>query len=117
VAQAAPSAPIGANGPDAELIALCATFDDLSRQFDGLHVGPNRIEDDEIRDVALDPIERQQKPLIDAICIRRAVTPDGISAKARSLIVWAPDWLQPNPFWDERLIASILADLTGSAAV
>jgi hypothetical protein len=102
---------------DAELLALCEQFDELTRERSSLFEGENRLDDQDARDAALDALTARGRPLVERLCATRAVTVEGIRAKARSLALWEPDSLHPTGerFWDEDLMASILADLLGSA--
>ena len=109
------TAPGGA-GDDA-LIDACQAFIAWEERSRALYAGPTRIEDDDERDLALVPIEAQQEPLFNRICATPAVTPEGARAKAAALVAWAPDYLTPESgCWDDRLMASLLADLTGRAS-
>lgn len=46
----------------------------------------------------------------------RAQTLEGIRAKAKTLALWAPHFLEEAGGWDEEFTASIIRDLVGSAA-
>lgn len=110
--RAAPAAP----NPDAALIAACDELERLEDQINALIRPPTRIEDENEREAAAEPIEARQQPVMDTIATRAAQTLLGMQAKARALTAWAPDIAKPHaPTNDERMLASLLADLTGRA--
>jgi hypothetical protein len=104
--------------PDAELLEACAEFDALEHRINDLYSkGATPIEDDNERNKAIQPFTRRQSELIDRICTR-ATTREGLLARARSLTIWAPDLLKnhtPHACWDNRMVATLLRDLLGSA--
>jgi hypothetical protein len=65
------------------------------------------------------PIEEQQQVLLDRICAIRATTTEGLTARAKSLALWAPDLIHettPDFCYDTRMAAALLRDMVGSAA-
>ncbi len=99
---------------DAELLRLCGRFVALEIQAKALFAGGD-LDDDDPRERA---IVTAQDKLLPRICAIRARTIAGVQAKARAVATWAPDLMRPerHPYTDERLIASILSDLTGRIA-
>ena len=117
IATAARGAPVVSPGADDALIDACQAFIAWEERVLALYTGATRIEDDDEREAALVPLEAQQRPLVDLIVATPAVTPEGARAKAAALVAWAPDYMKPESgCWDYRLLASLLADLTGRAA-
>ena len=108
-----------ASHPDAELIAVCAAFDRLEAHINSLYEGKaNAIEDDDERDEAIEPLTERQEPLLDRMCAIRAKTPAGWQAKARSLAGWDLEILYESEHavsWDDRMLVSLIRDMTGSA--
>ena len=116
-AHGAPVASPGAPGDDAALIADCQAFIAWEHHVRALYRGQTRIEDDDERDIALDALQEHQRPLMDRICTAPATTLEGARAKGTALATWASDLLNPpTTCWDERLLASLLADLSGRGA-
>ncbi|MDQ2801891.1 MAG: hypothetical protein M3Y41_04075, partial [Pseudomonadota bacterium] len=104
-----------AAAPDAELVRLCAEFTELERRSRALFEGPARIDDDNARTVAIEPIHDAQMPLVAAICELRATTTDGFRALAEAAVTWAPDLLEPiGASMSDELIVRLLSDLTGT---
>ncbi len=110
-------------GPDAELVRLCAECDALQQQIDDLfdegsdlrpHAEQLALEHD--RDQLVEPLCRQQDPLLERICELRATTPQGHSARARTLLGWDKDpcWTH-DECWNSQLIGAIVRDLVGAA--
>jgi len=80
---------------DAELIRLCAEFDRLQRIWWSLHDGAAMaIEDDDERAIALLPLQAQQNQIAPLIWETQARTLDGVRAKVRSRVLWAPELLE-----------------------
>ncbi len=105
---------------DSQLIAACLAFDALERCVDAFNdpADPAYIENDDVRDRAIAPIEAEQAPLIERICALRAVTPHGRQARARSFLLWfkaidpVVDAVAPGRSWAERLVAAVLRDVS-----
>lgn len=105
---------------DAQLIAACLAFDALERCVDAFNdpADPAYIENDDVRDRAAVPIEAEQAPLMERICLLRATTPQGKRARARSFLLWhkaidpAVDAAAPHRPWNDRLVAAMLRDLS-----
>lgn len=116
-------------GPDApvcldcQLIAACLAFESLERRIDAFNdpASPAYIEDDNVRDRATAPIEAEQAPLMERICVLRAATPEAARVRARSYLLWhkainpAVDAAAPHRSWNDRLIAAMLRDLSEQA--
>lgn len=117
--QAAPGA-----HPDAELIALCAAFDDLERRYRASFDRDSSayVEDDDERDRVNDLIREAQDPLEERICAIRATTLDGWRARVRSILLWdaeadpAEDSLCLGHSTDRRMTAATFRDLLGDRA-
>ncbi len=77
---------IGEAGDDAELIAVCLALEANERAHVTLY---KTITDDDEADLAADPLLKQEAALIDRLDGLRAVTPEGILARARTLAVMA----------------------------
>ena len=78
--------------PDAKLLTLCARFDEIERQSQSYYRGGvNHIVDDDERDAVLEPIREPLDNLAEKMTAIRAQTPEGQIARARSLLLWAPD--------------------------
>ena len=104
---------------DAKLIRMCGEFTELDRQQCALYNAPDAPEDNALMDLALAPINECQGKLIDRICATPTTTLEGVQAKARSLLAFAPEMLDDDDFratWDYRLVASILSDLAGGGS-
>ncbi|MBB2167257.1 hypothetical protein HLH36_02605 [Gluconacetobacter aggeris] len=100
---------------DVELIHLCREFkalEDMGRSsFPG---GINHIENDADRDRYMKPICDMQEAILARICELRAVTKDAMIARAQALVAFSPDLLdEPSAgYWDQRLLAALLRDMT-----
>ncbi len=100
---------------DAELLAACGQFDALQRRLEALFDGPDWIEDEAERDVALRPIEAAQDALLDRLCSLRATTMEGYRARAATLALYDPNVLRKidDGHIVERMVAALLRDLVG----
>ncbi len=100
---------------DAELLAACGQFDALQHRVAALFDGPDWIEDEAERDIALLPIEAAQDALLDRVCFLRATTPEGHRARAATVALFDPGILgkvnDGHPV--ERMMAALLRDLVG----
>lgn len=102
--------------PDAELIRLCRAFDGLEDSIQALYEdGATPIADDEERKAAIEPLRERQDALLGRICSRRAVTLDGVRARAWTLRKWDVDLMSDGHEWgtNERLMLALILDLTG----
>ncbi|ATR19486.1 hypothetical protein CTJ15_03730 (plasmid) [Roseomonas sp. FDAARGOS_362] len=102
--------------PDADLIRLCHAFDDLEGQIQALYEdGATPIADDEERKAAIEPLRERQAPILDQICALRAITPEGVRARAWTLRKWDVDLMSDGHQGDtnERLMLALILDLTG----
>jgi len=104
--------------PDAELIRLCAEFDALEIQHEAFFEGSTRIDDDEERDVALEPIETAQEALLDRICHLPICTLDGARALAATYVLYIAKQADqlPTQYWDQRFERAIVRGLVGGQA-
>lgn len=99
--------------PDAELLTLCQRFDGLQRQIMDLFDDEDSM-DDEVRERIIAGIDRQQAPILERMMAIKATTPAGITARVRTLAMWAPDAMEndgPDCMWNERMLAALLRDL------
>jgi hypothetical protein len=108
--------------PDADLIAACAAYDDAERQFLALYENPEIADDDAKLIPAMHSIENTQVPILDRICELKAVTPEGIRARVRTVFledleIKPEEILETSPFVNERLMAALLRDLAVDAGV
>lgn len=106
--------------PDAELIALCAQLDALEREYLATDFAANYgTPADDAAEAERERIAGAQEPIVDAICATPPCTPAGAVAIARSLALWDADLLQKGGkghCTDDRLLATLVRGLTGSAA-
>ena len=113
----APVAPALPVHPDAELIALCAKFDALEREFiatDGSAKSYTAAADHAEAEQAR--IADAQAPIVDAICSRPPQTTAGAVAVANSLALWDAELFRnggPDGDINERLVAVLVRGLTG----
>jgi hypothetical protein len=106
-----------ARNPDAGLIAACDAIERLETDINAVFRGTKSIQDENAREVAAAQIEARQRPFIETVATTPARTLLGMQAKAQALTAWAPDMLKPlNATTEERLLLSLLADLTGRAS-
>jgi len=101
--------------PDAELIAACAAFDVLERQYRAI---VSDAAAGSLEDLAADAerarLVEAQRPLVAIMVDRRAVTREGQVARAMSLILWAPELMEEGPGDTvECLTYAVLRDLIG----
>jgi hypothetical protein len=115
-----PAAAAVATDTDAELIAACTAFSALQRRENGFYGrGRGAIEDDDARNAASELIRREQAPWLDRICDLRATTPEGTQAKLVALLLWDPEFRDPNyspAYWNERLVLSLVDDVREHAS-
>jgi hypothetical protein len=108
------SAPVPPPNPDAELIALCAEIDKLE---DKINSFPHEtLRDEEASAILVQRLKDQQDPLIDMICNMTATTLEGLQARARTIIKWAPDMLDNPHDIAEMMVATLLQDLSAMGA-
>ena len=109
MAEARPLVPVAAApNPDAELLAVCAEFDALEHRRNAA------FDDDNLTDEAHDALREEQAPLVDQMCALQAVTPEGMRARARSLVLYDPEVVERRiVYTDDRLVAAVLRDLIG----
>jgi hypothetical protein len=99
------------NHPDAPLFDACAAFDVLERQ--SLAVTTDAAGDKDIRQ--LDEIVNRQRPLLNVIVEHRASSLEAISARARSLALWAKLKFASDADaddWEARLWQAMVRDLS-----
>ena len=84
--------------PDAELLAACAAFDLLEQQYIDLGGNwPVGSPEDAAAEAERDRLYDAQDPLIARICELRAVTREGMAARARSLALWDAELMKDGP--------------------
>lgn len=102
-------------GKDAAGIALCESFIKDNQFAQSFYDGVNRIDDDDRRDAIVNSIYARNDDVVENIVLWRAVTPEGIKAKARALAVWAGNHIahsaEHSGLWEEMLLLSLLQDL------
>jgi hypothetical protein len=120
------TAPIAAaaESPDAELLAAIAQFDALERRIwppEGRNC--ETFEEEHAADALAEPLKVEQRALLSRICTTPARTIDGLRARARSLVLWAPDIgveiaeSDRGRFgWDDWMVSALIRDLTGGHA-
>ncbi|GBQ80631.1 hypothetical protein [Komagataeibacter xylinus] len=100
---------------DAELISLCRKFDALEDEFlSYFSGGVNHIEDDEERDLYIEPLHWRQATLLDRICELKATTVTGLVTRLRVLARLNKDasGISGPVYWDERMLHAVLRDAT-----
>ena len=123
LALAAPAGAADADpSADAELIATCAAFDNLERAYIATDHG---AEHDSPEDVAAkteqDRLTTAQDALVNRMVELRAITREGMAARARSLILWDAELMKADgemaAYTGGRLTQALVRDLlAGSAA-
>ena len=102
--------------PDAELIALCARFDELERQINATF---GTMEDEHAEDVLRVPMQEAQELLFERIMSLRATTIEGHRARAAMYRLWY-DPLEgegrPERNWAGRLAWALVRDVLGETA-
>ena len=97
---------------DAELIAACATYDDLNRQFCDVC----ETDDDEERMYAAQrSLSARMDPVLDRICSLQATTAEGFKARGKTLAEFNPELLEDwgkSEYNDERMLFALVRDLT-----
>jgi hypothetical protein len=106
-----------APNPDAELIRLCAEIDALEDKLDSFTLKGATLEEEQAQDKLAQPFAAEQEPLIARLCEMPAITIEGIQARARTLVRYAPDWKNKSGGYDGLMIAALLRDLIGEARV
>ena len=106
--------------PDATLIALCASLDELQRQIVRLFAGGGRGMTDaelEAADAVAYGIDGEQRVLLDRISALTPATVAGYAALVRSLVLLRPDLAGagPDEDLDVRLLAVLVRGLAGQA--
>lgn len=120
----AAAAPVAAAGDDAELLSLLSEFDGWEHRYQATYNGAHTVEAEDAGESARNFCHAEQAKLIDRICALHAVTLDGMRARARTLLLWAP--LDEGPAeevaaasgypFDWRMRAALLRDLTEETA-
>ena len=115
---AASGAATAAARPDAELFRLCAEIDALEDKISSFTIKGATLEEGQARDKLARPFADAQGALIAQLCDTPATTIEGIRARARTLLKWAPDWEdQKRSGYHYAMISALLRDLVGEARV
>ena len=105
----------GAVSPDAELIAACAEFSRLDREFGQTDFGADPFSSEaDHAEAEQDRICRLMDEVSDRIVAFRATTSEGHQARARCLLSWAPELADERGCMAWRMRAAVLRDLAGS---
>ena len=108
-----------ADNPDAELITACAAFDALERAYVTTYATdiPEGTSEWAAAEAERDRLLAAEKPFLDRMTELRAVTLEGQAARARSLVLWAPDLVSEGTTGDTigLLTHAVLRDLIGEA--
>lgn len=100
--------------PDAVLLTAIAEFDDLEQKIDASYLTiPNEDDGDQWRA----PLQARQEDLLDMITTLRAITMDGLFARARSLALWDSGTFDNDGHWDTGMRVALLRDLLGPEEV
>ena len=104
---------------DAELIALCAAFDQLTAEYNATDFAalPKTVEG-EFALAEQARISDLQDDLLGPICALRATTLTGFLTLARTLTLWDSECAKPDEAYcyvNERLAALLLRSMTGRA--
>ncbi len=103
-------------GPDAELIALCAAFDEFEQQRIRSHKEDG---EDDVAEAFRDGLFDKQEPLLRQIVTMRATTIEGARARARMLRLWdaelEKDGRHEDDMWNSQMIWALVRDLVGAA--
>ena len=68
---------------------------------------PEEIAADKVRE----RLAAAQEPLVDIMAGHHATTADGLAARARSILLWAPDEFRENGDITGRMVHALLRDL------
>ena len=113
---AAPSAE--AASPDAELLAVLAEHVALERQIFPEH-GPATIEEEEIWEVAVEPLQIRKSACLNCLCEMETHTLEGFRARARTLLVWNAEFIgglerdAAAGYVTERMLLALFRGLVG----
>lgn len=100
-------------GPDAELLAALAEFIAVEERRAPLY---DREPGDETKERAMAALDDRQQPLFDRLLELRAMTPEGIRARAETLARYEPGIVArglEGGDWVECMVAAIVRDLLG----
>ena len=101
-----------APSPDAQLLAVCAAFDAAEHDRDAM------FDDGTLTDEANATIRAAQDRRVERICTLRAITPQGLQARARSLLLFDDGFLERRLVHaPDRMMAAILRDLVEDGSV
>ena len=100
---------------DGPLVVAASAFCDLERRMLALIEGPGRIDDDELRDRALEPLRGEQLRHLDALCRLEARTMTEHVARALAFLLWDGGELanraEMQVSLEDRLLWSLVRDL------
>lgn len=106
---------ISQTSPDFELITLCAEFNMLQRKWFANFQTGESFEAEFARSAPNEAIELQQAVLLDQIFQIRAVTMEGVLARAQMALLYNPDLLNERRLtgWNDMMAAALIRDLAG----
>lgn len=106
---------MNALSPDADLIRLCAEFDDLERQSQKALDSVTTLKEEDHADILTEAVRDWQEPLLDRICTLPCTTAAGRAALAASLILCDNQIMferdDRNAPANERLIAALVRNV------
>ena len=106
-----------AEHPDAELLRVLARFGHLEETiWPAGGTGCQTIEEEDDRARLVAPLRAEQAALVDHACALRAITLDGLRARAQVLLLWdteLPTADTPESCIDDRMLAALIRDLVG----
>ena len=101
-----------AQSPDAELLAVCAAFDATEHRRSAM------FDDGTLTDEANAALRAAQDRRVGQICSLRALTLQGLQARARSLVLFDDEFLERRCVHaNDRMMAAILRDLAEDGPV
>jgi hypothetical protein len=105
--------------PDADLLAACAAFDALEREYLATGFGHEIGSPAEaVAEAEQERVSEAQRALVDRMCDLQAVTREGLAARAHSLALWDAELMKDGPGdIGECLTAAIVRDLLAGRPV
>ena len=113
--------PAEAASPDAELLAVLAEHVALEKQIFPEH-GPATIEEEEIWEVAVEPLQIRKSDCLNRLCEMETHTLEGFRARARTLLVWNNEFMRgleqdaAAGYVTERMLLALFRGLVGERA-
>ena len=101
---------------DGPLLSAAASFCTVEQRMLALIEGPDRVTDDDTRDLLLKPMQDEQLSSLDALCQQRATTLTGHQVRAMAFALWDGGELahraQAYGTLEDRVLAALIRDLT-----